>query len=105
MHVYHVDHLGPLESTNKNYKHIFAIIDSFTKFFWLYLIKTMCAAEVIDKLELQKSVFASPFHIISDRGAVFIFKEFTDYCSKENISHHIITTGLSRAYSQIERLN
>ncbi|XP_039312411.1 uncharacterized protein LOC120359338 [Solenopsis invicta] len=31
LYIYHVDHLGPLESTHKNYNHIFAVIDSFTK--------------------------------------------------------------------------
>ncbi|GBN95718.1 hypothetical protein AVEN_21208-1 [Araneus ventricosus] len=30
LHTYHIDHLGPLESTNKNYKYVFAIIDEFT---------------------------------------------------------------------------
>lgn len=29
LHTYHVDHLGPLPSTNKNYKHILVIIDDF----------------------------------------------------------------------------
>ena len=36
LHTYHIDHLGPLESTHKNYKHIFAVIDVFTKFVWFY---------------------------------------------------------------------
>ncbi|GFX57093.1 transposon Tf2-11 polyprotein [Trichonephila clavipes] len=34
---YHIDFLGPLPSTNKNYNHILSIIDAFTKFVWLYL--------------------------------------------------------------------
>ena len=29
LHTYHINHLGPLDSTNKNYKHILAIVDSF----------------------------------------------------------------------------
>uniref|UniRef100_A0A0A1WPY8 RNA-directed DNA polymerase n=1 Tax=Zeugodacus cucurbitae TaxID=28588 RepID=A0A0A1WPY8_ZEUCU len=32
LHTFHIDFLGPLESTNKNYKHILAVVDSFTKF-------------------------------------------------------------------------
>ncbi|GBO25212.1 hypothetical protein AVEN_106906-1 [Araneus ventricosus] len=36
LHTYHIDHLGPLESTNKNYKYVLAIIDAFTKFVWIY---------------------------------------------------------------------
>jgi len=30
LHIYHLDHLGPLESTNKNYNHNLTVIDSFT---------------------------------------------------------------------------
>lgn len=29
---YHVDHLGPIASTKKNYRHVFVVVDGFTKF-------------------------------------------------------------------------
>ncbi|GBN00585.1 Transposon Ty3-G Gag-Pol polyprotein, partial [Araneus ventricosus] len=102
---YHVDHLGPLESTNKNYKHILCVIDSFTKFVWLYPTKSTSSQEVISKLELQKSVFGNPRRIISDKGSAFNSKEFDDYCSSESIQHLSVTTGLPRANGQVERLN
>lgn len=31
LHTFHLDHLGPLETTPKSYKHILTIIDAFTK--------------------------------------------------------------------------
>ncbi|GBL93950.1 Transposon Tf2-9 polyprotein [Araneus ventricosus] len=102
---YHVDHLGPLESTNKNYKHILCVIDSFTKFVWLYPTKSTSSREAISKLELQKSVFGNPRRIISDKGSAFNSKEFDDYCSSESIQHLSVTTGLPRANGQVERLN
>lgn len=102
---YHIDFLGPLESTNKNYKHVLAVIDAFTKFVWIYPTKTTTSAEVIAKLELQKSVFGNPSQIITDRGTSFTSNEFADYCSKEGIQHHQITTGLPRANGQVERIN
>ncbi|GBM70490.1 Pro-Pol polyprotein [Araneus ventricosus] len=105
LHTYHIDHLGPLESTNKNYKYILAIIDAFTKFVWIYPTKSTTSAEVIAKLEIQKAVFGSPFQIISDRGTAFTSGDFADYCAKEKIKHHAITTGLPRANGQIERIN
>jgi len=80
LHTYHVDHLGPLESTHKDYKHILAVIDAFTKFVWLYPTKTVTSKEVIEKLELQKSIFGNPSRIISDRGTAFTSREFEDYC-------------------------
>ncbi|GBM10006.1 Transposon Tf2-11 polyprotein [Araneus ventricosus] len=105
LHTYHIDHLGPLKSTNKNYKYVLAIIDLFTKFVWIYPTKSTTSAEVIAKLEIQKAVFGSPFQIISDRGTASTSGDFADYCAKEKIKHHAITTGLPRANGQIERIN
>ncbi|GBM82489.1 Pro-Pol polyprotein [Araneus ventricosus] len=105
LHTYHIDHLGPLESTNKNYKYVLAIIHAFTKFVWIYPTKSTTSAEVIAKLEIQKAVFGSPFQIISDRGTAFTSGDFADYCAKEEIKHNAITTGLPRANGQIERIN
>ncbi|GBM60122.1 Transposon Ty3-I Gag-Pol polyprotein [Araneus ventricosus] len=36
---YHIDFIGPLPSTNKNYQHIFTVVDTFTKFTLLYPVK------------------------------------------------------------------
>ncbi|CAA9994248.1 unnamed protein product, partial [Nesidiocoris tenuis] len=101
----HIDHLGPLESTSKMYKHILAVIDAFTKFVWLFPTKSTTTAEVIKKLEIRKEVFGSPSRIISDRGTAFTSNEFRDYCKSEDIELHLITTGLPRANGQVERLN
>lgn len=100
-----MDHLGPLESNNKNYKHIFAVIDAFTKFVWLYPVKTTSTKEVIDKLTLQQTNFGNPKNIVSDRGTAFTSKDFQKFCEENNINHHLITTGLPRANGQVERLN
>lgn len=53
IHTYHVDHLGPLASTAKSYKHILVVIDAFSKFTWIYPVKTTNAAEVMRKLVSQ----------------------------------------------------
>ena len=103
--MYHIDHLGPFRSTSKQYKHIFAIIDSFTKFCWLQPTKSTTSNEVISKLKLQSSVFGNPSQIVSDRGTAFTSTDFDEYCKAENITHTTITTGVSRSNGQIERLN
>lgn len=102
---YHVDHLGPLPSTNKQYRHIFAVIDDFTKFVWLYPVKSTTSRETIDKLKIQQKTFGNPFRIISDRGTAFTSNEFREYCDEENIQHVTITTGVPRGNGQIERIN
>jgi len=38
--VYHLDHFGLLPSIRKNYRHVLMVVDAFTKFVWLYAIKT-----------------------------------------------------------------
>lgn len=76
LHTYHVDHLGPLEKTSKAHNHIFAIIDSFTKFAWLYPTKSTTTREVINKLDIQKQVFGNPVQIISDKGTAFTYQDF-----------------------------
>lgn len=105
LHTYHMDHLGPLDSTNKNYNHILAVIDSFTKFIWLYPTKSTTSKEVVAKMKLQSQVFGNPSCIITDRGTAFSSAEFQEYCTTEGIKHLMITTGLPRANGQIERIN
>lgn len=102
---YHVDFLGPLESTNKQYRHILAIVDAFTKFCWLYPVKTTSSQEVIKRLEMQSVTFGNPAQIISDRGSAFTSDDFSKYCEDEGIKHFKVTAGLPRANGQVERLN
>lgn len=105
LHTYHIDHVGPLESTSKKYNHILVVIDSFTKFTWLYPTKSTTSQEAIKKLESQQQIFGNPACIVSDRGTAFSSKEFQDYCDNEGIKHVLITTGLPRANGQVERIN
>lgn len=105
LHTYHMDHVGPLDSTHKNYNHILVVIDAFTKFTWLYPVKTTKASEVIAKMELQKTNFGNPVQVITDRGPCFTSREFEDYCEEESIKHILVTTGLPRANGQVERVN
>ncbi|GFU94090.1 hypothetical protein TNCV_3308431 [Trichonephila clavipes] len=58
---YHVDFIGPLPTTNKNYNHIFTVIDTFTKFTWLYPTKSTTAQEAIERLKLQQKNFWESF--------------------------------------------
>lgn len=102
---FHIDHLGPLPSTKKSYTHIFAVVDAFSKFVWLYTTRSTTAAEVIDRLHKQSIIFGNPRRIISDRGSAFTSKEFEGYCRAEGIKHSLITTGVPRGNGQVERLN
>ena len=105
LNTYHVDHLGPLPSTRKAYRYIFAVVDAFSKFVWLYATKTTNSIETITWLKKQALVFGNPARVISDRGTSFTSDAFRNYCDSENIAHVLITTGIPRANGQVERVN
>ncbi|GFT97087.1 hypothetical protein TNCV_177131 [Trichonephila clavipes] len=102
---YHVDFIGPLPSKNKSYQHIFTVVDEFTKFTWLYPVKTVSAESAIEKLKQQQKTFGNPIRIISDRGSAFTSKLFNDYCDEQNIQHLQIAKGVPRGNGQVERIH
>ncbi|GBL76669.1 Pro-Pol polyprotein [Araneus ventricosus] len=73
---YHVDFIGPLPSTNKKYQHILTIVDAFTKFTWLYPVRSTSAEDALDKLKVQ-----------------------------QRLLHFQITTGVPRGNDQVERIH
>lgn len=105
LHTLHVDHLGPLPSTAKTYKHLLLVVDAFTKFVWIYPTKSTTAEEAIKKLEDQREIFGNPYRIISDKGSAFNANIFNEYCEQQKIIHISITTGVPRGNGQAERVN
>ncbi|GFV77099.1 retrovirus-related Pol polyprotein from transposon 17.6 [Trichonephila clavipes] len=77
----------------------------FTKFTWLYPVKTVSAESALEKLKQQQKTFGNPIRIISDRGSAFTSKLFNDYCDEENIQHLQIATGVPRGNGQVERIH
>jgi len=102
---YHVDHLGPITMTSKLYKHLFVVVDGFSKFVWIYPTKTTNTKEVLEKLQSQQKVFGNPCRIISDRGSAFTSDDFQNYCREEDIENILITMGVPRGNGQVERIN
>jgi len=98
---YHLDHIGPMTDTRKQYNHILVVVDAFSKFVWLYPTKSTGSKEVLNKLEKQASVFGNPKRIITDRGTAFSSNAFEDYCTRENIQHLMIATGVPRGNGQV----
>ncbi|GFT39561.1 retrovirus-related Pol polyprotein from transposon 17.6 [Trichonephila clavipes] len=84
-------------------------IDAFTKFTWLYPVKTVSAESAFEKLKQQQKTFGNPIRIISDRGSAFTSKLFNDYCDEENIQHLQIATCVPRRNAQgngqVERIH
>ena len=101
----HVDHLRIQEATLRKYKYILIVIDAFTKFTWLYPTRSTSSDEVILHLKRQAATFGNPKRIISDRGTAFTSTTFKEYCKREDVQHHEVTTGVPRGNGQVERIN
>jgi transposase InsO family protein len=53
----------------------------------------------------MEATFGNPEKLVSDRRTAFTSKDFSNYCSEREIHHILITTGVPRANSQMEKLN
>lgn len=105
LHTLHLDHIGPLTETRKQYNHILTLVDAFSKFVWLFPTKSTTTQEVLNKLEIHQQTFGNPARIITDRGAAFTSNSFVQYCEQEEIEHVKITTGVPRGNGQVERVH
>lgn len=102
---FHLDHVGPLATTNKSYNHILVIVDAFSKFVWLFPTKTVNSEETIQKVRVLQSFFGNPRRFVTDQGAAFTSNSFKEFCHDEKIEHVKITTGIPRGNGQVERIN
>lgn len=103
--MWRIDFLGPLTLTPKWYKHILAIINGFTKFYWLFPTKSVTTKGVSDQLAVLETTYGNPKKLVSDRGTTFTSEKFHNCCSVRNIHHILLTTGMPKANGQVERLN
>lgn len=103
--VIHIDHYGPLPLTRNKFKHIFLVVDGFTKFCKLYAVKSTTTTEVINCLNSYFNAYSRPAKIVSDRGTCFTSKEFSDFVTSNNIVHIKIATLSPQSNGQVERIN
>ncbi|XP_037931244.1 uncharacterized protein LOC119666048 [Teleopsis dalmanni] len=101
----HVDHFGPLPSIQPVRKHLFVVVDAFTKFVRLFAVKSTSTKEVIASLEKYFQNYSRPKRIISDRGTCFTSLEFSEFLLKHNINHVKVAVASAQANGQVERVN
>jgi len=103
--VIHVDHFGPIEKGTNAKKHVLLIVDAFTKFVKLYVVKSTSSKETIKCLQEYFQGYSRPKTLISDRGTAFTSREFEDFLSEHNVKHVKVATGSPQANGQVERYN
>jgi len=88
---------------NKHYKYLLTIIDTFSKFSWIYLLKTKTGLEVANAFKSIFKLGRKPEKIWSDAGKEFFNKIMKDLLKEENVE--IYTTQNEEKSSVIERFN
>lgn len=101
----HVDHFGPLPSVRSVRKHVFVVVDSFTKHVKLFAVKTTSTKEVCAALQKYFDYYSRPRRIISDRGSCFTSQMFADFMVRNNIAHVKVAVASPQANGQVERVN
>ncbi|CAL1689693.1 unnamed protein product [Lasius platythorax] len=101
----HIDHFGPLEITNDDFKHVLVIVDAYTKFVWLFPAKSTGTDEVLMTFKSLFSMFSYPQRIISDRGTAFSSIAFRNYMKDNDIKHVMTAVASPWANGQVERVN
>ncbi|CAK1587953.1 unnamed protein product [Parnassius mnemosyne] len=105
MHTLHVDHLGPFPKSRQGNNYILIIIDSFTKFVFARLVKSVRSTETVKELTDLILVFGKPSRIITDRGKSFTSRYFKTFVMDYQIKHIRNAISASRANGQVERVN
>lgn len=101
----HVDHFGPLQESLIGFKYIFAVIDAFTRYTWLFPTKTTNTREVCDRLDFLFNIFGKSVTLVSDRGTAFTSKEFSEFLDKLSIKLRKVAVAAPWANGMIERVN
>jgi len=105
MDVVHMDHFGPLQQTKNKHKYILVIIDAFSRFVWLFAVKSTGSKETIRKLEMVCDTFGNPAVIVSDRGTAFTSSDFENFVHSINAKHRKVAVAAPWANGMVERIN
>lgn len=76
-----IDLCGPLPTGH----HLFVIVDYFSRFVEVEILKKIDSTEIIRKISIIFARFGYPEKIIADNGRQFISEEFKNFCETNNI--------------------
>jgi transposase InsO family protein len=80
------------------------VIDGFSKYCSLRLIRKKSTEDTIRALSLVFEQMGKPRRIIADRAAAFTSLTFQNYLADQEVQLHHIATGMPRGNGQVERL-
>jgi len=103
--VVHTDHYGPLIETSDGRKHILILVDAYSRFTWLFAVKSAGTREVIENFRYVFNTFGNPELLVSDRGTAFTSGEFATFLQERNIKHQLVAVAAPWSNGLVERIN
>ncbi|XP_024882106.1 protein NYNRIN-like, partial [Temnothorax curvispinosus] len=103
--IWHTNLFGPISESIEGYKHILVIVDAFTRFTWLFPVKSTSTKEVIKHMELLFNTFGNPNILVSDKDIAFASNKFSEVMQIHNVKHRQVAVDATWANSIVERVN
>lgn len=95
------DLLGPFPSG----KHMFAVVDYYSHYFEVAILKSVTSRRIIDTLEPTFSTHGIPNSLKTDNGPQFVSDEIEKYFRDNDIEHRTSTSLWPQANGEVERQN
>lgn len=95
--------MGNYSKSNKNYRYLLNIIDTFSKFAWAVALKNKTALEVAKAMDSILKLGRVPKNLQTDDGKEFFNKYFENLMQKYSINHYSTCSRMKA--SIIERFN
>ena len=83
----HTDYLGPFVKSSYRNQSLLIIIDNFTRFTRLFLVKDASALHVIKAVKEFGNDYGLPDRITSKRSSCFSSCQFEQYCKDDGMHH------------------
>ena len=103
--IFECDHITGLPTSDKGNNSILLIMDSFTRFTYVYPCASTNAETVKEALLQVYSYFGTPLRLRSDGGAAFIEKGLQDFLTAINCDHNTTVAHHPQSHGQIEVQN
>ncbi|XP_042142738.1 uncharacterized protein K02A2.6-like [Ixodes scapularis] len=95
----HIDFAGPFKG-----KIFLIVVDSFSKWLDVFIMKSMSSSAVVQKLRMLFAVHGVPDVIVSYNGTAFVSAEFREFTSRNQIRHVAVAPYHPSSNGQAERM-
>lgn len=96
-----IDFLGPLPGS----EYLLVIVDYYSRYLEVVVMKTITAAQTIEKLDCIFTRLGYPRTITLDNAKQFVARSFKDYCVEKGIYLNNVIPYWPQANGQVERQN